>query len=75
MVDNKLKFLQLVVKLLSIWVRAVLNHGLANLIASLEINSARWWPLIIRLVSHARWNRRQLLVIHRINIVASYHII
>lgn len=44
--------LELAVKLLAVRIGAVLDHGLTDLIASLEIHRTWRWPLIDLLVSH-----------------------
>lgn len=64
----------MIVQLLPIRVRAILNHSLTNLVASLEVHTPRWRSLIILLLPHSRrLSCNDLLIVQGANGIADTH--
>lgn len=60
----------MIVQFLAIRVRAILNHSLADLIASFEIHTPWWRSLVVELMSHSWRSRCHLLVVYGVDGVA-----
>lgn len=63
----------MIVQLLPIRVRAILDHSLANLVASLKVDASRWRSLVVLLMPHAWWlSRDNLLIVQVVHCIAHH---